>query len=255
MPRMFTAAERDGVRDRVLAMAHEDPRIVAGALIGSVAGGGGDRWSDLDLGFAVAEAASRDDVLADWTATLERELRAVHLFDLPFLSSLYRVFLFPGNLQVDLSFTPESEFGALGPRFELLFGTAIERPHPQPPPARDVFGLGVHHTVRARICVERGRRWQAQYWIAAVRDQALSLACLRRGLDGRYGRGYDELPADVLDRFEPTLVRSTARDELCRALASAIEELLHEADDVRDLASQVEGQLRELASADDLERV
>jgi hypothetical protein len=34
---------------------------------------------------------------------------AVHLFDLPFLSSLYRVFLLPGSLQVDLSFTPAAD--------------------------------------------------------------------------------------------------------------------------------------------------
>ena len=61
----------------------------------------------------------------------EFEFDAVSLFDLPFLSTLYRVFLFPGSLQVDLSFTPGREFGALGPKFRLLFGSLARTQHPR----------------------------------------------------------------------------------------------------------------------------
>ena len=124
---MFSVEERDQLRDDIVAMARADPRIVAGAMIGSLAIGGGDRWSDLDLGFGLADGVTAADVLADWTSRLERERHAVHLFDLPSLASLYRVFLFPGSLQVDLSLTPASEFGARGPKFKLLFGNALER--------------------------------------------------------------------------------------------------------------------------------
>jgi len=35
-------------------MASNDPRVVAGAVLGSLAHDEGDRWSDLDLMFAVA---------------------------------------------------------------------------------------------------------------------------------------------------------------------------------------------------------
>jgi len=43
---MFTVEERDRVRNRLVEMSRKDPRLVAGALIGSTAAGGGDRWSD-----------------------------------------------------------------------------------------------------------------------------------------------------------------------------------------------------------------
>ena len=248
MPPMFTVEERDRVRDRILTIAREDSRVVAGAMIGSLAQGGGDRWSDLDLGFGVADGVPLAEVLDDWTETLERELDAVHLFDLPRLSSIYRVFLFPGSLQVDLSFTPASEFGALGPRFRVLFGQAVERSHIEPPTAQYLFGLGAHHAVRARICVERGRLWQAEYWISECRDLALSLACRRRGLEAVEARGYEQLPAEVLNRSEDALVRSVDREELLRALESAIDGLLAEADEVRELASKVEAQLRDLVA-------
>jgi hypothetical protein len=248
MKPLFTVEERDRVRDRILAIAREDSRVVAGAMIGSLAQGSGDRWSDLDLGFGVADGVPLAEVLDDWTATLERELDAIHLFDLPRLSSIYRVFLFPGCLQVDLSFTPASEFGALGPRFRVLFGQAVERSHLEPPTARYLFGLGAHHAVRAHFCVERGRLWQAAYWISELRDLALSLACRRRGLEAVEGRGYEQLPAEVLTRSADALVRSVDRDELLRALESAIDGLLQEADEVRELAAKVEAQLRGLAA-------
>jgi hypothetical protein len=246
---MFSVEERDRVRDRVLALAAADPRVVAGAVVGSLALHRGDRWSDLDLSFAVVDSMPVDDVLRDWTRTLADELDAVTLFDLAVGSSLYRVFLLPGCLQVDLSFTPAAGFGATSPRFRLLFGTAVARPSPSAQSPHELFGHAVHHALRARFCIARGRVWQAEYWISGVRDYALQLACLRRELPAAHGRGFDDLPADARDALASALVRSLEREELLRALGAAIAGLLRETAQVRDLATQVEPQLRELTFA------
>lgn len=243
---MFTVEERRRVREKLLEKARKDERLVAGAEIGATADGGGDRWSDVDLTFGVADDATTDQVLADWTSDLAATFAAVHLFDLTLLSSVYRVFLLPGNLQVDLSFTPRAEFGALGSKFTLLFGSAVERTFLTPPSAAHIFGLGVHHAVRARICIERARVWQAEYWISGVRDQALALACRLRDLEPGVGRGFDNLPADVLAPIEAALVRSLERSELMRALDCAIDCLLSIAADRPELASGIEDQLRDL---------
>jgi hypothetical protein len=245
---VFSVEERDRVRDRLLELASADRRIVAGATVGALAAGRGDRWSDLDLTFGVADASSVVEVLDDWTREVAHEFDAVHLFDLPAESTIYRVFLLPGCLQVDLSFTPASEFGARGPRFALLFGSAVERAHVPPPSALHLFGMGVHHAVRARFCIERGRLWQAEYWISGVRDQALTLACLRRGLDTSYARGFDQLPAEVLELSALALVRGMEREELLRALGNAVAGLLHESAEVPDVAAKVEPELRRLTS-------
>ena len=79
-----------------------------------------------------------------------------------------------------------------------------------------------------------------------MRDYALSLACRRRDLPARFGRGFDDLPPEVRDRFIAALVRSLERDELLRALRAAVEGLLREADEVCDLAAKVEPELRKL---------
>jgi hypothetical protein len=100
--------------------------------------------------------------------------------------------------------------------------------------------------LRARFCIERGRFWQAEYWISGLRDYALSLACHRRLLPVSHGRGYDALPPEVSDIFKNALVTSLEREELLRALACAVEGLLGEAAEVRELADKVEPQLREL---------
>ncbi len=241
---MFSISDRDRVRDHVLQRAAADARIVAGAVVGSLALDEGDRWSDLDLTFAVADHLPVADVLADWTRDLVETFDAVQLFDLPSGATIYRVFLLPGCLQFDLSFTPASQFGPRGPKFKLLFGRGVEKPFTLPPPADELFGYAVHHALRARFCIERGRYWQAEYWISGVRDYALSLACRRRGQPAQYGRGFDELPAGVQDLFLQALVTSLERDELLRALGCAIEGLLREADEVQELRAKVEPHLR-----------
>ena len=55
---MFTAQQRDALRERVLRLAQEDDRVVAGAIVGSLAVGGGDRFSDIDLTFGIADGGS-----------------------------------------------------------------------------------------------------------------------------------------------------------------------------------------------------
>src|ERR1700690_1027578 len=141
---LFSISDRDRVRDHVLQLADSETRVVAGAVVGSLALSDGDRWSDLDLTFAVADNSSIFEVLEDWTRDLVQEFDAAHLFDLPSGASIYRVFLLPGCLQFDLSFTPASKFGARGPKFKLLFGDAVEKPFPSSPSAQELFGYAVH---------------------------------------------------------------------------------------------------------------
>lgn len=246
---MFTVDDRRRAHERVLALAEDDPRVVAGAVVGSLALADGDPWSDLDLTFAVSDSVAVDEVLADWTRTVEAELGGVRLFDLPSGPSIYRVFLLPGCLQFDLSFTPASGFGATSPKFRLLFGSAVERqPLPQPDPD-ELFGYAVHHALRARFSIARGRLWLAEYWTASVRNYALSLACVHHGLPAHFGRGFDDLPADVLAHFDGALARSLDRGELLRALRVGIDGLVYVAGERGDA---VAAQLRELVEDDNL---
>src|SRR5262245_24131677 len=205
---MFTAHDRERVYDQLVAWAGSDSRIVAAAVVGSLAHRPGDRWSDLDLTFAVADTASVQEVLEDWSGRLVRDFEAVCLFDLPTGATIYRVFLLRGCLQCDLSFSPAAQFGAIGPHFRLLFGTAIEKPFVPAPSANGLFGYAIHHAVRAYVCIQRGRYWQAEYWISSLRDNGLSLASLRLGLAAYYGRGFDDLPVETRRGFTAELVRS-----------------------------------------------
>lgn len=245
---MFSIKDRNLIRDYVLQMAKSDSRVVAGAVVGSLALGDGDRWSDLDLTFSVADDYSIFGVLEDWTSNIVKEFSAVQLFDLPSGASIYRVFLLPGCLQFDLSFTPASQFGATSTKFKLLFGKSVKKPYHQPPEAQELFGYAVHHALRARFCIERGHYWQAEYWISGSRDYALQLACLRRNLSTSQGRGFDDLPSDIRDTFSSALVANLTREELLRALGCVIDGFLHEVEDVQELAIMVKPQLLELAS-------
>jgi predicted nucleotidyltransferase len=152
---VFTVDERNRMRDRILELANSDERIVAGAVVGSLATGEGDRWSDLDLTFGVDPEDQIIDVLNRLTKPLVTEFGAVHLFDLPHRASIFRVLLLQGCLQVDLSVTPASKFGPNGPNFRMLFGSYTENPPIPAPRAGELIGYAAHHAARARFCIER----------------------------------------------------------------------------------------------------
>src|SRR2546421_2610449 len=245
---MFTVEERDLVRKRLVQVSRADPRLVGGALVGSTAGGGGDRWSDLGITFGVADGAAIEVFLADWTVRLVNEFDAVHIFDLPYLSTIYRVFLMPSNLQVDLSFTPGNKFLGKGLKFDLLFGKALERDPAKPASAEQTFGLAVVYLLHAHACIARGRMWEAEYCISAARDQALMLACLHRSLKTSYGRGFDDLPREILQPVTGALVGSLEKTELIQALGRCVDVLLQNSQDVSELAGRLGPQLRDLKS-------
>jgi hypothetical protein len=243
---VFTVEQRDALREQVLRLAEEDERVVAGAAVGSLAVDGGDRFSDLDLTFGIADRLPAAEVLADWTRVLIGERDAVQLADLERGPTTYRVFLLPDALQFDLSMTPAARFRPAGPRFRLLFGeTAADDSEVRTPPvagdlfiptpavAHDLFGWGVIYALHARACIERGRVWQGEHYVGAVRDHALSLACLREGLPAVQARSYDDLSAETLPRFEDAHVGAVEPEALRAALAASVLALMLEGAEAR----------------------
>lgn len=218
---MFTTKQRDHVRQYVLEMAQADPRVTGGALIGSIAAGANDNWSDIDVTFGIATGNAIETVIDDWTQILEREFGVLDHFDLRSGSSIYRVFLLSDGLEIDVSVTPEADFGARGPHFHILFGSAQPLKASPPLDSKHIIGLCWHHIFHARSCIERNKPWQAEYWIGEVRNHMLALSCLRLGENAFHGRGVDKLPAAVTNPFADTLVRSLEEPELRRALAAA----------------------------------
>jgi hypothetical protein len=232
---VFTVEQRDALREHLLRLAEDDEHVVGAAAVGSLAVDGGDRFSDLDLTFGIADHVPVADVLNDWTRRLIDELDAVHLADLERGPTSYRVFLLPEALQLDLSMTPAAQFRPAGPRFRLLFGetaageSGTSKPPvagalfiPTPAVAGDVFGWGVIYALHARACIERGSVWQAEHYVGAVRDHALSLACLREGLPAVQARGYDDLPTETLARLEAAHVGAVEPRALREALAASV---------------------------------
>ena len=223
---MFTVEERDAVRERLLELAAADAAVVGAAITGSHAAGAADRWSDVDLMFGVD--GPPEATMRRWTERLYDDFDAVHHWDLPSGPAVYRVFLLRTGLEVDLGFAPAADFGPHGPRWRTVFGDAAPlRPFPAAEPA-DLAGLAWHHALHARACVERGRWWQAEQWIAALRGHVLGLACLRLGHPAGYAKGAHLLPDEVTAPLADALVRTLDPGELRRALAAAVAALTAE---------------------------
>lgn len=166
---MFTEARREQVRTQLL--------------------GAEDTWSNIDLFFGAAEGYDVAETLEEWSASVYRELGALHHFNLQSGAASYRAFLLSELLEIRLAW---------------------------------------HHVLHARFSIERSAPLQAEYWITAVRDETPAVACLRRGSPAAYAMGSDRLPAEVTGPVRDPLVRSLDTDELSRALRAATRALIGE---------------------------
>jgi hypothetical protein len=249
---VFTSGQRDALRRQLLELAEKDLRITGAAVTGSAADGREDRWSDIDLFFGVADHVALAAVVSEWSGYLYGELGALHHFELTVSGAVYRAFLLPSCLEVDLGFTPAAQFGPVGPHFRAVFGEAAQPPPTTPTDPDHLIGLAWHHVLHARSCIERHKPWQAEYWISGIRDQTLALACRRLGEPTDYAKGADALPTAVTGELEDALVRSLEPEELRRALRVAATRLIPElyATDPNQ-AHRLEGPIRELAEAAD----
>src|SRR5580658_11388007 len=159
---MFTPDERARVRSDLLEYATHDQRMSGAAITGSGATDGEDKWSDIDLAFGVTDVAEQPGVLSDWTRYMYEKHSALHHLDVIAGLWIYRVFLLPGTLQVDLAFVQAAEFRPLAPTFRLIFGTAHEPGQFPSPSASDIIGLGWLYALHARSSIARTRLWQAE---------------------------------------------------------------------------------------------
>jgi hypothetical protein len=235
--------------DELIRAAERDPRVTAAALTGSIALGREDKWSDIDLALRLAPDADVTAVVEDWTARMAGH-DAVDTLDVQVGDTLFRVFLLADTLQVDLSFWPDADFGATGPKFRLVFGSATEQAFVRPPSSTGLISMGWLYALHARSSIARGRVWQAEYMISGMRDQVLALACLRHDVSAVQARGVDDVPTAVTVAFASTLVRSLDVAELARAFAATTEALLAESErfDVQ-LTRRLAEPLREMSAA------
>jgi hypothetical protein len=212
---VFAVEERDRVREGLVELARTDDDVIGAAYVGSYAADGGDRWSDIDL--TVGVKGDLGPVIERWTGWLYKDFGAVHHWDLPAGAAVFRVFLLPRLLEVDIGFRPAADFGPRGPNWRTIFGEAGEARYASPPELDQVVGFAWHHLIHARVCIERKRPWQAEYWISQTREQLFALACLRLGRHTGFTKSVHLLPAEETAWLEPTLVGSLIEAELRRA--------------------------------------
>ena len=149
---------------------------------------------------------------------------------------------------MDLAFAPAKDFGARAPSFRLVFGEVADLAHVAAPAPEQLIGLSWLYALHVRSSVARGRLWQAEYMLSAMRDQVLALACVRHGLPAREARGIDRLPREVTAPLEGALVGRLDAAEIASAFRITTQALLRETEQVDEgLAHTLKTALFELA--------
>ena len=179
------------------------------------------------------------EVAERWTRQLRQDEVVIDHLDLQASGALYRVFLLRSTLQLDLSFWPHGSFVTGGAPVQALFGQPVESVEQVAgQEAGQVAGeeamrwvrMAWLHALHARSALARGRSWQVLWMLGGIRDQLVSLYCLRYGLPTHQGRGVDELPDPVRTELARTLVASTDPAVLGDTFGTLVDLLLEEAD-------------------------
>ena len=185
-------------------------------------------WSDIDFAVRLRSDADPLTVADSWTGLIVQREEPAGRMDMWSSGALYRVFLFPDTLQLDVSFWPDDKFAAHGPHFQLLFGEANEPVVPPRPAPEPLISMAWLYALHARSSLARGRAWQALYMINGMRDQVVQLLCLRHDLPVAQGRGVDDLPTAVTELLRPAHPRSVAPADLRHAFAAITAVLIGE---------------------------
>lgn len=246
---MFTPDDRGATQAWLERRATDDPAVIGAALLGSLAAGSGDRWSDVDLALHVGGDADGDAVVDDWTTAMYADLGAVHHLDLWAGRTRYRAFLLDSTMQIDLSFWPTGDFRSLGRPVTMLFGrTGGPADNTTVGPGQFV-GMGWLYAVHVRSAIARGRLWQAVHMIDGLRDQAIGLMCLRNDLPPRQGRGVDRLPDVDQAGLAATRASSVDVTALQGSFTAAVDLLVAEIRDAQpDVARRLAPVLQLLAT-------
>ena len=245
---MFTPDEREQIREQLVSAAQQDSRVLGAAHLGSAALGREDAWSDIDLALCLAPHTEVEGVVADWTKRLYTDHDAVTHFDVRHGETLYRVFLLRNTLQVDISFWRAEQFRAIGPKFKLIFGVAND-PSPAPRPApTDLIGMAWLYALHVRSAIERGEVLKAEYMLSGMRNQMLSLACLRFGVSALQGRGLDSLPQEIKKSAAGCFPKSLGADDLKYSFQATTAALINEIGEAdNQLCERLRPTLNELA--------
>jgi len=232
----LSPADRDATLAHLLDLLRVDRRIEAAVITGSIGSERADRWSDLDVACLVA-GAECERVATDLVALIYRDLPAAHHYETAFGTTLVRGFLLVHGLVVDLSFTPSADFEVWA-QVRVAFdrtGTATAaveawRPSSSTPDWRVEAGFAWHDVVHACNAANRGKSWQALYFLQRVRNRTLALGSQRHGLEADEFKEVDQLPSEERDPLLESLVSDLERPSLFGAIMVAtrafVDELL-----------------------------
>lgn len=232
---MYPKKTRIEVQKQIIDFAKSDSNIIDCAIVGSESVGNDDKWSDVDLTFGYENDADVNQILRDWSKMMLEVFDANKLFDLSYKESLYRVFLLPNALQVDLSFTPSEHFGAITDNFKLIFGNQRKREFKSLPEINSIAGYTILFALKTRTSTEREKYWQAEYYLSKCRENIMILKCLKENLNSFDGRSFDELPPRFLQQIQNTLIDEPTKQNLENGLKSTIQILIEELSTVDNL--------------------
>ncbi len=239
--KLYDAAYRKRVVEIVTQALIEDERISGALLVGSGAKGFRDRYSDVDLTILVDDEARLEEIYTDWWIRLHALLPVIDAFKEP-SSHLYGLLL-DRYMEIDIGFQGESALFERKPNWKILFDKRGVIPDLMKPREKSIIDQVTAHEKRLQdswyyiihtiSAIQRGQNLRASFFIGFLRDEAILMAGLNKGLNTSlrsYFAEADKLPEEIKKRITDTLPASTEPAEQLRALRAVVDIYYEEAE-------------------------
>ena len=231
--KLYTIEYRKHTLDRLTAELLKDRRIAGAVLVGSGSFGFKDRYSDIDLAVLVGDEGKLDEVYVDWWGRVHAAFPVIDAWkEKP--RRLYG-FLLDRFLELDIGFQGPTGLYERKPEWRVLFdkrGNIPSLMKPRPKLTEDQAAAhdkrmqdSWYHVLHCVNSIQRGQPLRASFFVAFLRDEAILMAGLNRGLrtDTRsYFADADKLPEDVKARILDCFSASMEPAELLRALNAVV---------------------------------
>lgn len=231
--KLYTPEYRNHILDLLTAEFLKDKRIAGAVLVGSGSFGFKDRYSDIDLAVLVGDEGRLDEVYSDWWGKVHAAFPVIDAFkEKP--RRLYG-FLLERFLELDMSFQGRSGLYEKDPQWRVLFdkrGNIPSLMKPRPKPTEDQAAAhdkrmqdSWYHVLHCVNSMQRGQPLRASFFLSWLRDEAILMAGLNRGLrtgTRSYFEDTDQLPEDVKARICGCFQKNMKPTELLRALKAVV---------------------------------
>ena len=246
MGSLFTTADRESIKEYIIALARESGDILSAVLVGSGTAGFTDALSDLDFYMVVNREENIGRAMVFLSAGIKKQLPILYFDQIPQRS--LQVYLTGSYLEIDIGYASADSVSATRQNWKVLFDKAgsvdfdmkkswvkneeKQRNESHRMAMKEKYAAYAddtwHYLFHAAVAAKRGRCWRCAGEMEIARGRLIELKGLKHSLVTKRCKGVDDFPEDELAVLRNTFPTAFSKDALFASLDCLVDAVYDE---------------------------